>query len=200
MSVAAAVRTPVRYRVTRMTPADRSLDRYRPLLHLHVRQLRLGRLHRAKFDSSDIVQETFAKAVRGLDGFRGQTEAELVAWLRRILRNVLVDFVRTNPDPGLEVSLHAADDGETPLGVYLTASTPGPSTLARRKEDILRVAAAVGRLPGDEQDAVVARHLLGLSVPEIAARLGRSTKGVGMLLYRATRRLKELLSDGEGVA
>jgi RNA polymerase sigma-70 factor (ECF subfamily) len=182
-----------------MTPPDR-LDRYRPLLHLHVRQLRLGRLHCAKFNSSDIVQETFAKALRGLDGFRGETEAQLVAWLRRILRNVLTDFVRASPGPVREVSIHEADDGETPIGAYITASTPGPSTLARRKEDILRVAAAVGRLPGDEQDAVVARHILGLSLPEVAIRLGRSKKGVAMLLYRATRRLKESLADEEGVA
>jgi RNA polymerase sigma-70 factor (ECF subfamily) len=183
-----------------MTPADRSLDRYRPLLHLHVRQLRLGRLHGARFDSSDVVQETFAKAVHGLDGFRGQTEAQLVAWLRRILRNVLVDFVRATPGSGLEVSIDAADDGGTPLGAYITATTPGPSTLARRKEDILRVAAAVARLPGDEQDAVVARHILGLPVPEVAVRLGRTTKGAAMLIYRATCRLKKLLADEEGEA
>jgi RNA polymerase sigma-70 factor (ECF subfamily) len=183
-----------------MTPAARSLDRYRPLLHLHVRQLRLGRLHRARFDSSDVVQETFVKAVRGLDGFRGQTEAELVAWLRRILRNVLNDFVRATPGPGKEVSIHAVDDGETPIGAYITATTPGPSTRARQKEDILRVAAAVDQLPGDEQDAVVARHILGLSVPEVAVRLGRNTKGAAMLIYRATCRLKKLLAEEEGVA
>jgi RNA polymerase sigma-70 factor (ECF subfamily) len=182
-----------------MTPADR-LDRYRPLLHLHVRQLRIGRLYRAKFDSSDVVDETFAKAVQGLDGFRGQTEAELVAWLRTILRNVLVDFVRASPGPGQEVSIDAGDDGETPLGTYIIATTPGPSTQARVKEDILRVAAAIERLPGDEQDAVVARHILGLSVDDVAVRLGRTTKGAAMLIYRAMRRLKELLADGEGVA
>ena len=183
-----------------MTPDHRSLDRYRPLLLLHVRQLRLGRLHRAKFDSSDVVHETFVKALRGLDGFRGQTEAELVAWLRAILRNVLVDCVRGAAVGGVELSIDDADGAGTPIGAYLTAATPGPSTLASRKEDILRVAAAVGRLPDDEQDAVAARHILGFPLAEVAARLGRTEKGVSMLLYRAKLRLKELLGDAEGEA
>lgn len=182
-----------------MPPDDWSLDRYRPLLLLHVRQLRLGRLHRARFDSSDVVHETFVKALRGLDGFRGRTEAELVAWLRAILRNVLVDCVR-GAVGGVELSIDDADEAGTPLGAYLTASAPGPSTLASRKEDISRVADAVGRLPDDEQDAVAARYILGLPLAEVAARLGRTEKGVSMLLYRAKLRLKELLGDAEGEA
>ena len=180
---------------------DWPLDRYRPLLLLHTRQLRLGTLRRAKFDSSDVVHETFLKALRGRDTFRGNTEGELVAWLRAILRNVLVDQVRASAVCGaVAASLDDANEAGTPIAAYLTAASPGPSTLASRKEEILRVAAAVGRLPEDEQDAVVARHVLGLPVCEVAARLGRTEKAAAMLLYRAKVRLKELLAEGEGGA
>jgi len=40
-----------------------------------------------KIGPSDIVQETFLKAQRDLLQFRGETHAEFVNWLRRILLN-----------------------------------------------------------------------------------------------------------------
>lgn len=58
--------------------ADADLDRYRPLLRLRVRKLQLGRLYRARFDSSDVVQESLLRDVNGLDQARGRSEAEPV--------------------------------------------------------------------------------------------------------------------------
>ena len=49
---------------------------------------------RAKFDPSDIVQQTMLEAVRGWPKFRGGTEAELAAWLRQILAHVLLHEMR----------------------------------------------------------------------------------------------------------
>src|ERR1700677_2151292 len=49
---------------------------------------------RAKIDPSDIVQQTLLDAHRGLDDFRGTTEAEWFGWLRRILSHNAADFVR----------------------------------------------------------------------------------------------------------
>ena len=187
-----------------MTAPDWSLDRYRPLLALHVRQLRLGRLYQARFDASDVVQESLVRAVKALHQVRGRTEAEVVRWLRAIVGNVLVDLVREHAaarrDPRLErTAAQAGEDPETPLAAYLSASEPGPSTLAGRQEELLRLATAVEQLPEAERDAVVAHYLLGLPLAEAAARLGRTEKGVAGLLFRGKRRLRELLG-GEGAA
>jgi RNA polymerase sigma-70 factor (ECF subfamily) len=181
-----------------MSSPDWSLDRFRPLLALHVRQARLGHLFRARFDVSDVVQEACLRAFKGRDQVRGRTEAELVRWLQAIVGNVLVDLVREHGadrrDPRLERSLAAAgDDPSAPLAAYLSASEPGPSTLAGRQEDLLGLAAAVERLPEAERDAVVAHYLLGLPLAEVAERLGRSEKGVAGLLFRGKKRLRELL-------
>src|ERR1700730_6102303 len=48
----------------------------------------------AKGGASDLVQETLLHAVRGFGHFDGATEAELLAWLRRLLLNNLIDFKR----------------------------------------------------------------------------------------------------------
>jgi RNA polymerase sigma-70 factor (ECF subfamily) len=179
-----------------MDAPDWTLARYRPLLHLHVRQVQLGRLYRARFDSSDVVQETFVRAVRGLDGIRGKSEAELVAWLRAITGNVLVDLVREHGagkrDPRLERSADG-DETDTPVGAYLASVAPGPSTLVGRGEDVLTLAAAVDQLPDAERDAVIAHYLLGLPLAEAAARLARTEKGVAGLLFRGKQRLREIL-------
>src|SRR5204863_8417874 len=49
---------------------------------------------RAKVDASDLVQQTLLEAHRGFGHFHGATEAEWLAWLRRILEHNAADFVR----------------------------------------------------------------------------------------------------------
>jgi RNA polymerase sigma-70 factor (ECF subfamily) len=177
-----------------------SLDRYRPLLRLHVGQLQLGRLFRARFDSSDVVQEALVRAVKGHDGRHGTDDAQLVRWLQTVVQNTLVDLVREHGaarrDPHLEQTIcGAAGDGDTPLGAYLAAAQPGPSTLAARQEELLQLAAAVDQLPDAERDAVIAHFILELPLAEVAARLNRTVKGVAGLLYRGKERLRVLLTS-----
>ena len=49
---------------------------------------------KAKVDASDLVQQTLLDAYRGLNNFRGTTEAEWLGWLRRILTNNAADYIR----------------------------------------------------------------------------------------------------------
>src|SRR5262245_66211110 len=48
----------------------------------------------AKVDASDLIQQTLLEAYRDFDHFRGSTEAEWLAWLRRILAHNAANFVR----------------------------------------------------------------------------------------------------------
>ena len=57
------------------------LHPYRNYLKLLAR-LQIGRTLQAKLDESDLVQETLLNAWRAIQSFRGQTEAELMQWLR----------------------------------------------------------------------------------------------------------------------
>lgn len=183
-----------------MPPPD--LARYRPLLRLHVRQLQLGRLYHARFDPSDVVQEALLRAVRGLDGLHATDEVAVVSWLREVVGNVFIDLVRRQDaarrDPRREQAIgEAAGDGDTPLAAYLTASQPGPSTLAVRREELLRLAEAVDQLPDGERDAVIAHCILELPLAEVAQRLGRTEKGAAGLVFRGKRRLRQLLTAAE---
>ena len=185
-----------------MDTPESLLDRYRPLLCLHVRQLQLGRLYNARFDSSDVVQEAMLRAVKGLDQVRGTEEFEFVRWLQTIVSNVFVDLVRKHRadirDPRMEQSIHdALGEADTPIAAFLSASQPGPSTLAVLKEELVRMAAAIDQLPDAERDAVIAHYILELPLSEVATRLDRTVKGVAGLLFRGKRRLRELLAAEE---
>src|SRR5262245_21458105 len=87
-----------------------ALEQYRDYLRL-VARLHLDPRLRGKFDPSDAVQVTLLKAHQSLAGFTGG-EAELAAWLRRILANTLTDalreFGRACRDVSREQSLEAA--------------------------------------------------------------------------------------------
>src|SRR5947209_20471729 len=72
---------------------DRLLDSYRNYLRLLART-GLDASLRAKADPSDLVQDALFKAAQHFGQFRGATDAELAAWLRRILARCLADLAR----------------------------------------------------------------------------------------------------------
>ncbi len=175
-------------------------ERYRPLLYLQVRLLQLDPQFRRRFDSSDLVQEALLKAHQHAGQFRGTTEAERVGWLQGILRNVVTDKVREatadKRDLRLEQSLQAAvAQSSHRIEQFLAAQAPSPGEQAERRELLLRLAAAIDRLPADQREVVVRRDLGGEPVADIARQIDRTEKAVAGLLLRGRRKLRELLAD-----
>jgi RNA polymerase sigma-70 factor, ECF subfamily len=171
------------------------LQRYRSWLALLAR-LQVDARFRAKFDPSDIVQQTLLEAVRDWPKFRGATDAELTAWLRTILAHVLQHEMRRygvqRRDLGREVSLEAAiAESSRRLGDALAASGSSPSEHAVRQELELRLAEALSRLPADYAEVILLRNVESLPHEEVARRMGRSTGAVRMLWVRALARLRE---------
>lgn len=165
-----------------------------------VARTRLESWLRAKADASDLVQQTLLEAHRGLDRFRGSTEAEWLAWLRQILNHNAADLVRRNKGTG-----ERRGRREIPLDLQVDdsrrfvrePSDPGesPSQIVLRREREIEVANAVSSLPQDYQDVIQLRNLQRLPFDEVAERMGRSRPATQMLWMRALRKLEETLAD-----
>jgi RNA polymerase sigma-70 factor (ECF subfamily) len=179
-------------------------DRFRPLLRLHARRLQLDPRVKARFDESDVVQETLLRAFARRDQRAGTTDAQVWAWLLAIMGNVFRDMLRrvkaVKQSPNRERCLAAVgDDSSAGLGRVLADPHTSPSGRAARQEDLFRLAAAVEELPPDQRDAFIAHHLLGQPVGEIARRTGRTEKSVAGLLLRGRLQLRKHLSpDPDG--
>lgn len=172
------------------------LRRFEPWLRLLAR-VQLESRFTAKFDASDVVQQTLLEAVRAFPNFRGSTEAELTAWLRQILAHALAHEVRryhgtAKRDITQEVSLEAElAQSSQRLGFLMAESGPSPSQQAARRELDVLLADVLARLPDDYRDVLIFRHLENLSHEEIAARMNRSSGAIRMLWVRALAALRE---------
>jgi RNA polymerase sigma-70 factor (ECF subfamily) len=155
---------------------------------------------RGKLDPSDVVQQTLVKAHQNRDQFRGSTDGEQAAWLRRILANTLIDAARKyQRELAVEHGLdRALDDSSARLEAWLAADQSSPSEVVGRQEQLLRMAGALARLPEDQRVAVELHHLRDVSVAEIAAQLGRTEASVAGLLRRGLHKLRELLQTSDG--
>ena len=136
-------------------------------------------------DASDLLQETFLRAYRGIGGFRGQSAVG--TWLYRIAVNACLNRVtahRPIMHPLDEVA-ELADRGER-----ADARLAG----AERASWVRR---AVARLPAKQRATLVLRVYHELPHREIARILGSSVGAVKANFFHALQNMKRLLGEGE---
>ena len=179
-------------------PPSVDLEKYRDYLRLLAR-LEMDPRLQAKLDPSDLVQQTLLKAHQAVGQFRYHGEAEVAAWLRKILVNALIDAVRRFGTAGRDLNLERSlEESASRLEAWLGADDSSPADRAERNELLLRLAGALDRLPPDQRTAVERKHLRGESLEAIAQGMGRSVTAVAGLLRRGISRLQLLLAEEGG--
>jgi len=132
-------------------------------------------------DAEDVLQETLAGAFRGLRTFQGL--ASVKTWLTGILvRQVAMHRRRAGRQEARLIRLQAIE----PV-------TPDVPPATGRVDTRLDVTAAIRSLAPDHRDVIILRELEGLSYDEMAEALGVPRGTVESRLFRARRRLQELL-------
>lgn len=175
----------------------RLMERYRNYLALMAR-LQMGRL-RGKLDVDDLLQEVSLEAHREIARFRGRSEPEFLAWLRRILSgiysNQLRHYLGTQRRDARRERPIAADLERSSriLEGGLIAPLTSPSGQAAKREQAVILADALESLPGVYREVIILRHLEGLSFPEVAKRMSRTEDSVKNHWARALARLRRTL-------
>ncbi|HET7037804.1 MAG TPA: sigma-70 family RNA polymerase sigma factor [Thermomicrobiaceae bacterium] len=154
------------------------------------------RLTRNPADAEDLVQETYLRAVRGLDRFQPGTN--LRAWLFKILTNAFINEYRRRSRQPKSTSL---DDTEE-YYVYAHLIDSGIQPSSRRPEDEVlasitdeSVVRALEALPAEFRQVVLLADVEGFAYREIAEIMDIPIGTVMSRLHRARRRLQRALVD-----
>ena len=136
------------------------------------------------------------EAHRQFPRFRGTSEPELTAWLRKLLAGQIAllirQFIGTKArDIRLEQNLHAeVDQSFQAMDASLAASITTPSMRASRREQALLLADALNKLPDNYREVIILRHLEGLSFSEVATRMNKTEDSVQKLWVRSLASLR----------
>jgi RNA polymerase sigma-70 factor, ECF subfamily len=172
------------------------LEFYQPYLRLVARSIVRKDVH-FQIDVSDVVQETNLNACRAFSKFLGSDEPELVAWLRQILTNHVLNQLKKQQRPGRRPeSLDAlVERASQEAHRALAALGSSPSAGAMRREQAVLTANALESLPPDYQQILVLHYLEKVPHKEIGHRMGRGEQASRMLLVRAAKALQERLRE-----
>lgn len=133
-------------------------------------------------DLDDLVQETFIRAFRSVDRFRGQCQFR--TWLLTIGGNVLKDFGRRSSRRKV-----------MPLDERVRDAAGDPHEHAVASEAEALLADGLKVLPRLQREVFLLRAQQGLEYDEIASALATTSGAARVHYHHAVRRLKEMLRD-----
>ncbi len=149
---------------------------------------------RSPEDRLDLTQETFFRAFKSLDGFRG--ESKLSTWLFRIAYYTYQHYLRTGmlQDDAFSLSPVDAADPEGDERVA-RSNAPGADTNLLQDEARRLLSAAIRDLPPKMRHSVTLRVYRDCSYQEIADQMGISIQTVKAHLFQAKQQLRRRLED-----
>ena len=138
--------------------------------------------------ADDAVQESFIKAWRALDQYRG---GSFKSWLMRIVVNTCYDVLRSSHYRNTE----NLDDGpvEDDHATQLIDRAEGPQDLAERAELNDWIELGIKSLPPDQRMVLVLCDVHGYAYDEIAAIIEQPMGTVKSRISRARARLRDYL-------
>jgi len=131
-------------------------------------------------EAEDLTQEAMLRLWRMAPDWEPGA-AKVSTWLYQVAANLARDRLRKRRGLGLDEVPEPQDD------------TPGVEVAMIGKDRAEALHRALDRLPERQKEAVVLRHIEGLSNPEIADVLKIGVEAVESLTSRGKRKLKELL-------
>lgn len=133
-------------------------------------------------EANDVVQESFIKAYRALDNFRG--ESAFYTWLYRIAVNTAKNYLvaRNRRPPSFDVDI---EDAEFYSGAESLRELDTPDGVLFKEELQEVIDKSIADLPEDLRTAVTLREFEGLSYEEIAEVMECPVGTVRSRIFRA---------------
>lgn len=132
---------------------------------------------RDSHEAEDITQNVFAKLMTAIHKYEAR-EVPFAAWILRVARNMTLDHMRARRQIPFE-EVRVDDNGHEQVGF--------------ERSQCLRD--ALSRLPQEQREVLVLRHIAGLSPSEIAVRLGKTEGSIHGLHHRGRGALQHALRE-----
>jgi len=151
-----------------------------------------------KYGKSDIVQQSFVKAIERFETFRGQTSPEFRAWLKQLVINEIRQTNRNLHRKVRDVSREKPmDSPATSPREEFQAVDPTPGTQAIKNEQITHMRLAIAQLPENYRRVIEAKSFEHKTLTEIASEMDRSVEATTKLWYRAVVKLQQLMASAD---
>jgi RNA polymerase sigma-70 factor, ECF subfamily len=134
---------------------------------------------RDSYEAEDITHNVFAKLMTAIVKYE-RRNVPFSAWILRVARNAALDHVRARRMVPCE-DVRTSSESREEVGF----------------ERLQSLRAALERLPAEQREVLVLRHVAGLSPGEIAERLDRTEGSIHGLHHRGRGALQEALRDLE---
>jgi RNA polymerase sigma-70 factor, ECF subfamily len=147
-------------------------------------------------EAEDIVQETFLRVFKHLDGF-SSSKATFKTWLLTITRNQSINVFGALKRKALRF---LGDSGDVDRNFHqsgnsLSWQAQDSETLLASKQEYRRVEQALNSLPQRQREALLLKSRESMSYEEIAEVMKTSLSSVESLIFRARKRLMEVLEE-----
>ncbi|WP_425617143.1 sigma-70 family RNA polymerase sigma factor [Anatilimnocola sp. NA78] len=165
------------------------LEPLRDFLHMLAVRQSDARLS-GRIDASDIVHETYVRALSSLEQFRGSQRPEFLAWLRTVHEHVVQNLAREHILAQKRSTNRERQftDSNGPQLAAISGSTPSGNLM--QAEIILHLIHALDSLPSDQREAIRLRYFESQSLDNIALQMERSHPSVAGLLKRGLQSLR----------
>ena len=170
---------------------DGDRDAFKTLVDIHSRYI-YSLAHRMTGnaqDAEDVVQEAWLKAHKQLSRF--ESRADFRTWMHRITVNCSIDLIRARRHR--EDAHDPADLEQGPLSERGAEAQPTPERVTASVQISDRVNEALALLTALERAAFTLRHVEGMSIEEVGAKLGMKTSATKHSIFRAVKKMRAAL-------
>lgn len=162
---------------------DQLIEQYGDRLYWHIRRIVVQ-----NEDAEDVLQETFTRAFLSIDGFRGDTEGSLTAWLYRIATTLSIKVLRRRK-----------------RGIFSSIDSVRPDLLATFEHEVdssadeilVRLQKVILALPTKQRLVFNMRYYDELSFEQISQITGDSVSTLKTNYHYAVKRVKEQIKTVE---
>jgi RNA polymerase sigma-70 factor, ECF subfamily len=135
---------------------------------------------RDEHEAEDITHNVFAKLTTAIHRYEPR-DVPFAAWIMRVSRNAALDHLRAVRRQIPVEEVRTSDEGHDQVGFDRAQS----------------LREAFHRLPQEQREVLVLRHIAGLSPSEIARRIGKTESSVHGLHHRGRSSLQAALRELE---